>query len=195
MQGVPGPHQLFNHPVHGIVTVQVAGQAAGAFKEPAQCGLQVLRIDFFHQVFHGRIRDFGGHGILLGIGIISDRRRGILNRLLKMVHFVGKAVLEDDGGIILAGTDALKCFLRIIQDFPADVGAFLQFFHDLFRTVDAASVFRFDSPVTRSHSHRDLSGVDIRVCVGINIHPGIQCGEDADGKDDQYHEKIPDNRF
>ena len=174
MDGVSGADQLRQRRFHLFVRIHLVGRVPGVAEVLGQHGFEVLGIDVREQILGDGVGHFDGGRVFLHVGIVGDPRLPVADRLLKMMHVIGKSILKNDGRIKPAGADAFDGFLRVVQRCVGDVLRISDIRDDLFRVVDMGAVFQFDPAVSGRQSDRQIAGIDIRIPVPVDVDPGIE---------------------
>ena len=131
---------------------------------------------FLHSIFRFA-RDFGGNTILFLIFIVVNG--GMIHFTVdKSQHFLSKSLRNNQCRIVITVLHAFQCFLRG-QSLQHTVSHVQRQPHDL------------RPGIIGSHGYFQLTGSCglVRIPVGENVEPGIQCREDAESHDnnDRHH--------
>ena len=133
-------------------------------------------------LLHGIFRlacDLGCNAVLFLVFIIIDRRM-IHFTVYKSQHFLRESLRNDQRCIIVAVLHALQGFFRGLREYPADGSIRFQGFQHAVSHIQGQS-HDLRSGIIRSDRNLQLTGSRrfIRIPVGENIEPGIQCRQDA----------------
>ena len=108
----------------------------------------------------------------------------------KSQHFLSKRLRNNQCRIVITVLHTFQCFLRGLREHPADSGIGSQ---SLQHTVSHVQRQPHDlrPGIIGSHGYFQLTGSCglVRIPVGENVEPGIQCREDAESHDnnDRHH--------
>ena len=98
---------------------QIGGQQIALLHDAADDHLQIVLADGALQRLHRRVGDLGGHGVFLGVFIVGDG--GLAGPVREHpVHLAGEVLVDDHGGIVVAGVHAVHRLLLRVHDDPVD---------------------------------------------------------------------------
>ena len=161
---------------------QVGGQQIALLHDAADDHSQIVLADGALQRLHRRVGDLGGHGVLLGIFIVGDG--GLPGPVREHpVHLPGEVLVDDHGGVVVAGVHAVHRLLLRVHDDPVDGCGGLQILLHVPALIDILAVVGV-APVQRRHGDGDAAGVAVGVPVGVDVQPCVQAGQQGNG---HYH--------
>ena len=166
---------------HRVLLAQLLGQVVGPPEDGVHHHVQIALADGGFQGRHRRVGDLGGHGVLFIVFVISNG--GLAGPLRQhVVHVIGEVLVNDHGGVVVPGIDALLGLLLGVHNDPVDAGAAAQVLHHLPALVDLGAVLLGPALIQGRHGDADVAGVAVGVPVGIDVQPGVQAGQHRDGQ-------------
>ena len=186
-QALLGAAQLVNNALGHIVGVQaqsLAHRADGG--NGVGHGFHHRGVDLVLHGGFGLVGDFGGNGVFLLIFVILDLGMPQV-RVQNADKVPGEVRGNDQGGIVLAGADALQGLLPGIHKVPAHLVVAFQTVqhHGADVQLQAQQLIAL---VLAGNGHPDVGrGVrTIGVPVGENVEPGVQARDQAQAHDDHH---------
>ena len=191
--GLQGGQRLLEHDMQrlaGIILGYLIGDEVCLLHDAAYENLKIVLVYTALERLRRRVGYLCRNGVFLRVFVV-----GYLGLAVPLgqhiIHAVREVLVNDDGGIVIAGVHAVDGLLLAVRDDPVYRGAFAQVCYNIIALVDLFAAVGHIALIHRGHGNRNIARIAVGVPVGIDIEPCVQTRQDHYGYRHNEGEEMP----